>query len=108
MGDLPHRVAWELRFGPIPAGLIVCHACDNPICLNPDHLLLGTARANAQDMLRKGRHHNNAKTHCPRGHAYDAENTYTDPRIGARHCRACKRQRSTERAQQVRRKEGAQ
>jgi hypothetical protein len=49
------RVVWELHFGPIPAGLMVCHSCDNPTCADIDHLLLGTQRANIQDMLAKGR-----------------------------------------------------
>lgn len=50
-----HRVSWELHFGPIPAGLNVLHACDNPGCCNPDHLMLGTQRANAVDCARKRR-----------------------------------------------------
>ena len=50
-----HRVAFELANGEIPAGYIVCHICDNPSCCNPTHLMLGTARSNAADMLIKGR-----------------------------------------------------
>lgn len=49
------RVVWELHHGPIPAGLSVLHSCDNPPCARIDHLMLGTQRANIQDMLRKGR-----------------------------------------------------
>ena len=51
-----HRVSWLKYKGQIPDGLLVCHHCDNCKCVNPDHLFIGTAMDNNQDMMRKGRH----------------------------------------------------
>ncbi len=51
------RAAWEMVNGPIPTGMFACHHCDNPPCVRPDHLFLGTPKDNTEDMLRKGRAH---------------------------------------------------
>ena len=61
-----HRVAYTIFVGPIPEGMFVCHHCDNPPCVNPDHLFLGTAADNNADMTNKGRARRAFKEH-PRG-----------------------------------------
>lgn len=59
MGKHAHRIAWSLTNGSIPDDLDVCHHCDNTMCVNPEHLFLGTASDNMKDCVSKGRldHH---------------------------------------------------
>ena len=84
-----HRVAYELAVGPIPDGMSILHACDNPPCVNPAHLRVGTQVQNMADELVRGRNHNAAKDRCVHGHAFTEGNTYVTPN-GRRNCRTCR------------------
>lgn len=50
-----HRAVWKMAHGDIPVGMFVCHKCDNSLCINPNHLFLGTPLDNARDKIAKGR-----------------------------------------------------
>lgn len=85
-----HRAVWEAENGPIPDGMTVDHLCFNRACQNVDHMEIVTRGENS----RRAAHRNptvvknRAVTHCPKGHEYTPENTYTPP-SGGRFCRTC-------------------
>jgi hypothetical protein len=87
-----HRVSWELHNKKkIPPKLMVLHRCDNPSCINPDHLFIGTNTDNMQDAMAKGRGapaRLKSRTHCKFGHRFTEENTYMITPT-KRRCRKC-------------------
>jgi len=89
---LAHRVAYEKWVGPLDPEVVLLHLCDNPGCINPDHLRAGTQLENLRDMRDKGRSAPQQRTHCVNGHEYSLENTHWQRRTNApatRRCRTC-------------------
>lgn len=83
-----HRLAYELTNGPIPQGLFVLHSCDNPGCVNPEHLRAGTALDNMLDRSARGRPTGGGRPRerCPKGHA----DWYVNQSTGWKYCRPCR------------------
>jgi len=94
-----HRASYELRYGPIPEGLEADHTCETRSCWNPDHIEPTTRHENIMrgtgPEVTQRRHRN--VSHCPQGHEYTPENTYTHRNrkgYDLRTCRACSRERT--------------
>ncbi len=83
-GTYAHRESYRLFVGEIEPGFVICHKCDTPACVNPDHLFKGTQRDNLLDACRKGRR---IKKKCFRGHIILDENKMI--RSNGATCRAC-------------------
>lgn len=93
-----HRMAWQIANNKeIPSGMVICHHCDNPSCVNPNHLFIGTQKDNMQDMIKKNRQvkKNNIGQKNPmfgKSHSFSAKKKMSEAKqgkyIGSNHPRA--------------------
>lgn len=104
------RISYMIHHGVahLDKDVEICHTCDNPPCVNPNHLFFGNAKVNAIDRNKKNRHnidysiHNSNifKTHCKWGHLFDDRNTGIR-KNGNRYCKDCKNRRTKERNERL-------
>ncbi len=95
---LMHRFFYALYNGEVDDHLLVCHRCNNPVCVNPSHLYLGTQYDNMQDRVKAGNYKEGHKTHCKFGHEFTETNTWMrkQGKYIKRVCRECVRIRKME------------
>lgn len=92
-----HRIAFAISENKDPGNMLVCHHCDNPTCVKPGHLFLGTQKDNMQDCKRKGRLvvpspslNRRERTRCPSGHQYTMGSFYRRKEDGVKVCKVCR------------------
>lgn len=88
-----NRASYMLFKGEIPQGLVVRHTCDNTLCVNPQHLIVGTASDNQRDCRDRKRSAATKKIVCVNGHGLSGKNLYISAR-GHRNCKACQLERT--------------
>lgn len=90
---MTHRLIYAAHHGPYDPWLDIRHSCDNPGCINIDHLSLGTRSDNMRDAVDRKRAKNAKKTHCPKGHPYEVHGEEFIPSSGTyktwRRCKTC-------------------
>lgn len=85
------RISMMLKTGVLLSkDQFVCHSCDNPSCVNPDHLFVGSQADNISDMMGKGRHHFQIRTACSKGHRLIESNIIVDSE-GYKRCKECRK-----------------
>ena len=87
-----HVASHLFHIGEVPKGMIVCHHCDNPPCVNPEHLFLDTNSGNMKDMMKKGRNGGSSRkrTHCHKGHSFQEFGAHVRKRKNGKTFRTCK------------------
>lgn len=91
-----HRISYTIHKGEIPDTMSICHTCNNPPCVNPKHLYIGTDTQNMRQAADEKRLASQKKTHCKSGHEFTPQNTalYKQKKRGdvlTRVCRTCKK-----------------